>query len=111
MTDAMTNAQRLAASIHPSIGVLCRDGAPMFYICLTDPEVGVFTVEYTDPAELAAYLPDGGRLRVLADRMSVACGSACPDCGSRDTEDNGAAEYRCCACDHRWGNDVERYGY
>lgn len=57
MNDTMSNAQRLAASIHPAIGVLCRNGAPMFYIVLYDSQVGTFTVEHQDPYELAAYLP------------------------------------------------------
>ena len=64
MNDTMSNAQRLAASIHSAIGVLCRNGAPMFYIVLDDSQVGTFTVEHQDPHELAAYLarcPNRGR--------------------------------------------------
>jgi hypothetical protein len=56
-TMTMTEACLLAAATHAAIGVLCRNGAPVFYITLTDPTVGAFTVEHTDPAELAAYLP------------------------------------------------------
>lgn len=48
----------------------------------------------------------------LAQAITYAVGSECPECGSRDTEDNGASEYRCCACDHRWGFEYgERYGF
>ena len=42
--------------------------------------------------------------RISGDTL---CGSVCPDCGSRETEDNGASEYRCVECDHRWGRDYE----
>jgi tRNA(Ile2) C34 agmatinyltransferase TiaS len=43
---------------------------------------------------------------------AVAAGEQCPDCGSTNTESNGATEYRCVECDHRWGTDCnERYGY
>lgn len=42
-------------------------------------------------------------------------GWQCPDCGSTKTESNGSTEYRCIACDHRWGFDGgargERYGF
>lgn len=55
---------------------------------------------------------NGRRLRALAQRLGVASGSVCPDCNSRDTEDNGASEYRCSACDHRWGTESgEQYGF
>lgn len=41
-----------------------------------------------------------------------ALGKECPDCGHNETESNGSTEYRCCACDHRWGFDGgERYGF
>jgi hypothetical protein len=54
----MNEACLLAAATHPLIGVLCRNGKPMFYVTLTDPTVGTFTVEHgSDPSELAAYLP------------------------------------------------------
>lgn len=43
---------------------------------------------------------------------AVAAGEQCPECGSTDTESNGATEYRCVECDHRWGTDCgTRYGY
>lgn len=46
------------------------------------------------------------------DVLTAAVGSKCPDCSSRNTEDNGGTEYRCVECDHRWGIDCgERYGY
>ena len=39
-------------------------------------------------------------------------GYQCPECGSMETEDNDATEYRCCQCDHRWGHEYgEKYGY
>lgn len=42
----------------------------------------------------------------------IATGKECPECGAWDTEDNGATEYRCKRCDHRWGTENgERYGY
>lgn len=41
-----------------------------------------------------------------------AVGEECPECGCRHTESNGASEYRCTECDHRWGFDGgERYGF
>ncbi len=58
MTMTMNEACLLASATHAAIGVLCRNGAPVFYVTLTDPTVGAFTVEHaSDPAELAAYLP------------------------------------------------------
>ena len=56
--------------------------------------------------------PKATTAAALAEALSVAVGEQCPECGSRQCEDNGATEYRCAACDHRWG--VERgepYGY
>lgn len=51
-------------------------------------------------------------LRGLAVRGSIAVGAVCPECGGADTEDNGGTEYRCIACDHRWGFEYgERYGF
>lgn len=51
-------------------------------------------------------------LHAYAKALSHAVGAECPDCGSRETEDNGSTEYRCCACDHRWGiENGERYGF
>lgn len=45
-----------------------------------------------------------------ADR--IAQGKECPECHSTDTESNGATEYRCRDCDHRWGTEYgARYGY
>ena len=39
-------------------------------------------------------------------------GHQCPECGSMETEDNAATEYRCYQCDHRWGQEYgEKYGY
>jgi hypothetical protein len=50
--------------------------------------------------------------QALVRESAAAAGSECPECGARDTEDNGSTEYRCCACDHRWGVDCgERYGF
>lgn len=55
----------------------------------------------------------GGALELTdyADLVSVACGEQCPDCGSRDTEDNGHSgrwsEYRCRACSRNWGPGTE----
>lgn len=54
----INEACNLAAATHSAIGVLCRDGSPVFYVTLTCETVGTFTVEHaSDPAELAAYLP------------------------------------------------------
>jgi tRNA(Ile2) C34 agmatinyltransferase TiaS len=51
-------------------------------------------------------------LKRLTDELAIAAGALCPECRSRDTEDNGSTEYRCRKCDHRWGVDMgERYGY
>lgn len=48
----------------------------------------------------------------LVREAAASVGSQCPECDSRNTEDNGSTEYRCCCCDHRWGIDSgERYGY
>lgn len=48
----------------------------------------------------------------LVNDAAAASGDRCPECGSRLTEDNGATEYRCCKCDHRWGFEFgERYGF
>lgn len=50
--------------------------------------------------------------QTLVREAAQAAGSECPDCGCRETEDNGGTEYRCTACDHRWGFDCgERYGF
>lgn len=59
------------------------------------------------------YLLDGKPgLQALMREAAQAVGSECPECGSRDTEDNSASEYRCVACDHRWGFEYgERYGF
>jgi len=65
--------------------------------------------------QLAAYyiLTDNHRaLAALAKDAGYAFGSECPECGSRDTESNGSAEYRCVHCDHRWGHEYgTRYGF
>lgn len=54
----MHEACLLAAATHAAIGVLCRNGVPVFYVTLTDSTIGTLTVEHpSDPAELAAYLP------------------------------------------------------
>ncbi len=48
-------------------------------------------------------------LRRTAAQMA---GEECPECDSRVTESNNSTEYRCCACDHRWGYDNgEQYGF
>ena len=51
------------------------------------------------------------QLRSLAKSVRQAEGSECPSCGCKDTEDNGCQgsrqEFRCCACDHRWGPGSE----
>jgi len=50
--------------------------------------------------------------QALLRDAAQAAGGECPDCGSRDTESNGGTEYRCCACDHRWGHEYGmRYGF
>lgn len=50
--------------------------------------------------------------KALVREVAQAVGEECPECGGRVTEDNGGTEYRCCACDHRWGFDSgERYGF
>lgn len=38
----------------------------------------------------------------------IAIGDVCPGCDATDTdiEDNGFGEFRCVACDHRWGEDA-----
>jgi hypothetical protein len=46
-----------------------------------------------------------------AHSAAVASGRECPECSSQETESNGGTEYRCVACDHRWGIDGEPYGY
>lgn len=52
------------------------------------------------------------QLAQAAKHISHSTGAECPECGSRLTEDNGAAEYRCMKCDHRWGTDMgEQYGF
>lgn len=51
-------------------------------------------------------------LAKLADDAAIASGERCPECGCTHTEDNGAAEFRCTDCDHRWGFESgERYGF
>lgn len=51
------------------------------------------------------------QLAALADRVAEASGQQCPDCRSRDIEDNGQSgrwlEYRCVACDRRFGPGAE----
>ena len=70
------------------------------------------TATYDALAVRARLRGDKAMLKRLAHDAAVAAGAECPACGSRETEDNGFAEYRCCACDHRWGVDTgERYGY
>lgn len=59
-----------------------------------------------------SYINATERLAQDARYLSQATGSQCPECDSRDTEDNGYTEYRCCACDHRWGLECgEHYGF
>jgi len=42
----------------------------------------------------------------------IASGEQCPECSSASVESNGGSEYRCVACDHRWGFECgERYGF
>jgi transposase-like protein len=43
------------------------------------------------------------QLNRAADRAAMMCGLTCPECNSADTESNGYTEFRCDACDHRWG--------
>ena len=61
----------------------------------------------------ASYLLAGKPIpQALVRDAAAAVGSQCPDCDSRDTEDNGGTEYRCRQCDARWGFDCgERYGF
>lgn len=51
------------------------------------------------------------QLAKLAKLIKIGEGNECPWCGCEDTEDNSCtghnAEYRCCACDHRWGPGTE----
>lgn len=48
----------------------------------------------------------------LVREAAASSGLVCPECGCGRTEDNGSTEYRCCACDHRWGWEMgERYGF
>jgi hypothetical protein len=63
MTDTMTTAQTLAAATHPAIGVLCRDGQPVFYAMLDNREssrhgIGPDFVmaQHRDIAEVLAFL-------------------------------------------------------
>lgn len=57
-------------------------------------------------------LATGSVSPALVREAAQAVGAECPECGSRDTEDNGGTEYRCRVCDHRWGTDSgERYGF
>jgi tRNA(Ile2) C34 agmatinyltransferase TiaS len=51
-------------------------------------------------------------LRDLKREAAHAAGEECPECNSRVTESNGDTEYRCIACDHRWGFEYgNRYGF
>ena len=51
-------------------------------------------------------------LAALAQDAAYAVGDECPDCGSNETESNGAREYRCICCDWRWGHECgARYGF
>ena len=61
----------------------------------------------------ARYLLAGQPIpQALLRDAAAAAGEECPDCGGRETESNGYTEYRCCACDHRWGHEYgERYGF
>lgn len=48
-------------------------------------------------------------LRSAADQIKhaqVLRGQRCPECDGTACESNGHAEYRCVACDHRWGWDT-----
>lgn len=57
-------------------------------------------------------LETGSVSPALVREASQAAGEECPDCQCRETESNGSTEYRCCACDHRWGFEYgERYGF
>lgn len=50
--------------------------------------------------------------QALLRDAAQASGEVCPDCGHTETESNGSTEYRCCACDHRWGFEFgQRYGF
>lgn len=44
---------------------------------------------------------------IKAANLAALCGDECPECTGHDIEDNGASEYRCVECDHRWGRDYE----
>jgi DNA-directed RNA polymerase subunit RPC12/RpoP len=51
-------------------------------------------------------------LKDLKRESAHAAGEECPECDSRVTECNGDTEYRCAACDHRWGFEYgDRYGF
>lgn len=60
----------------------------------------------------AGYLLAGKPIpKALVRDAAAAVGAECPQCGSRNTEDNGSTEHRCVECDARWGFDLgERYG-
>jgi transposase-like protein len=52
------------------------------------------------------------RVAEAARQVAIATGAECPDCASTaQHEDNGCTgrwlEYRCVACDHRWGPGAE----
>lgn len=59
----------------------------------------------TSPARRQALLRKG------AEQARQAIGEQCPECFSESTEDNGHTgrhvEFRCVACDHRWGPGAE----
>jgi hypothetical protein len=61
----------------------------------------------------ASYLLAGKPIpQALLRDAAQAFGEECPECGNSDTESNGSTEFRCCACDHRWGHEYgERYGF
>lgn len=67
----------------------------------------------TYDAVAAGYLLAGKAVpERLVREAAQAAGEECPECRCRDTESNGSTEYRCTACDHRWGREYgERYGY
>ena len=64
MCDRIAAAQALAAATHPSIGVLNRNGHPVFFAMLDNRDMSRYgfgddfiAVENTDIGEVLAYLP------------------------------------------------------
>jgi hypothetical protein len=64
MTDKLNSACTLAAATHRDIGVLMREGQPVFYAMLDNRDMSAhgfgddfIRVEHSDIEEVLAYLP------------------------------------------------------